>query len=260
MSEEIRMDRGSSRATGSRCNCINYLCAGLEQSSPDPDQSIRFHVQGFIQLCKKAVLSTARAKVNRLFTCTNAYLAPGDNHVNLMTKYCMKEGSYFQIGHKRVTGTNRHGPPKKKSLLADIIKDHESKIPLKDMYLKYPNDLQDVGACTKFRHVQRKLKPNVLYLYGDTGIGKSENILRALRKAKVTYYIKPSGEKWFPGYDQQEVCVIEEFAGAFPCNVFLQLCDRAPFQVEAKGEHIEFNSPWIIITSNIEPEKQCSRG
>ena len=70
------------------------------------------------------------------------------------------------------------------------------------------------------------------------------------------FYFKPSGNKWWPGYEHQEVVILEEFSSCFTCSSFLQLCDRAPFQVEYKGGHVEFNSRFVIILSNLAPGDQ----
>ena len=48
-------------------------------------------------------------------------------------------------------------------------------------------------------------------------------------------YVKPAGSKWFPGYDQQPVCIFEEFDNCFSPGLCLQIADGDELLVESKG-------------------------
>ena len=80
----------------------------------------------------------------------------------------------------------------------------------------------------------QKEAPKVIYIFSETGVGKTTTTTRLLDRHSIRYYVKPSASKWWPGYDNQPVCILEEFTSCFPCTTFLQLCDPVQFQVEIK--------------------------
>lgn len=102
-----------------------------------------------------------------------------------------------------------------------------------------------------------EVEPDVRLYWGDSGAGKTRTALSEAKEAGKSIYIKPAGSKWWPGYEQQDYVLLDDFNGKFfgdcekSClSVMQTLLDRAPMQVETKGGYVQFNSQVIIITSN----------
>ncbi len=133
-----------------------------------------------------------------------------------------------------------------------------ARVDVVDMLRKYPAYAKDVDLLVRTRHTPRLSGQftKLLYLYGSTGVGKTFNTKRAIGDLDLTYYIKPSGDQWWPDYDQEDVVILEEFSSCFTCTKFNQLCDDGRFKVQVKFGHIDFNSKFIICISNRWPEDQ----
>ena len=100
--------------------------------------------------------------------------------------------------------------------------------------------------------------PKVLVLWGPTGTGNTRTVYECFGTANV--FPKPPTTKWWDGYRQERVVLIDDFQGyregkcAIPYDEMLRLLDRYPMRVERKGSSVQVNSEWIVITSNQPPE------
>lgn len=234
---------------------ITYILAGMEQSREEDTH----HINGFVQFGTQKSFVPARDTINNFLGVSNVYLMPiEDKELANYIPYCKKEGAYLELGTRRTLGNNRFTSEyeAKKKKAEKIIEAHKKRKDMKRMIEKDPLSIDMVKKYQGFRAVERTTRPNVLYIHGPKGCGKSENVQLALEKSKYTYYKKPPGEKWFDGYDQDDVCVLEEFQSDFCCSAFLTLCDNRTHRVPIKGNFVNFNSPWIILISNIRPEDQ----
>lgn len=109
--------------------------------------------------------------------------------------------------------------------------------------IKYGSHLLHFRASL-FR--DRDSKPDVVWLHGLTGTGKSRTAQDMFEGSK---YWKPAG-KWWDGYIQQDVVVIDDIrATDYPYQYLLRVLDRYPLLVEFKGGHVSVNSPTFVITA-----------
>ena len=89
--------------------------------------------------------------------------------------------------------------------------------------------------------------------YGTTGTGKSS-------KARADYpgaYIKDPQTRWWDGYTDQEVVIIDDF-DKFQVSQggdMKRWLDHYPFQAPYKGGYQEIRPRKIIVTSNYHPEE-----
>lgn len=139
--------------------------------------------------------------------------------------------------------------------LDTLITDHASS------FVKYSS-----GFYRLLGHIQapRTTVPRVEWYSGGTGTGKSRWALanglrhlhgddwqRALDDGEFTgIYWKMGSNKWWDGYTQQRVVIIDDYrCDLCPFSYLLKLIDRYPFLVEVKGGTVQFNSELIMFTA-----------
>lgn len=99
---------------------------------------------------------------------------------------------------------------------------------------------------------QQRDPPNVYWLWGPTGSGKTRY---AVEQCGEKYWISHD-EKWFDGYDGQEYVILDDVrAGSYMFNWLLRLLDRYPLQVPVKGGFVRWIPKVIYITAPEKPEK-----
>lgn len=109
----------------------------------------------------------------------------------------------------------------------------------------------------KINHMFAK-KPSALnmeqtpgvWLYGGAGVGKTTLC------QKWNHYLKDPRHKWFDGYQQENVCVVDDFAPFHiaQTDILKQLGHQFPFQGETKGGHIWLRPFVTVITSQYLPD------
>lgn len=113
-------------------------------------------------------------------------------------------------------------------------------------YIKYHSGFEklNLSICK-----QRDTKPNVYWLHGPTGSGKTRWVWDNFDDV----YTKDSSE-WWDGYCQNDCILIDDYRGGLRLNYLLQVLDRYPMRVQIKGGYTQLNSPNIVITSCKSPE------
>lgn len=99
-------------------------------------------------------------------------------------------------------------------------------------------------------------KPEVVVLWGPTGVGKS----RLARSYQEDFYVKSSlTEKWWDGYDNQDMVIWDDFRGSdIKFSHLLQLIDGYGAQVQVKGAVIWLKPKKWVFTSSKAPEQWYS--
>ena len=217
------------------------------------DNDIGHHLKGYVQF-KAKKRQTAVIKHFKDYSILNA--TPPENLTSKEYINKFKKGNHQEWG-KRIIHARVARSIEARAIVENIIEDHQKRTDIKVMLRKYPLNARDVvGPLTNLRHKTRIHKPNILYLYGPTGIGKTVNMERAVKLSNLKHYDKPPKMKWWHRYDQQPIVIMEEFSSCIALETFLKICDGTGLLVESKGNLIEFNSPYIIMTSNRSPEDQ----
>lgn len=118
-------------------------------------------------------------------------------------------------------------------------------------YIKFHKGLEKLKSIISPR---RSWKTELIIYWGKSGTGKS-------RKAWEEYpnaYSK-DGSKWWDGYNDQDVVIIDDFEGEIPYREMLKITDRYPYRVQTKGGYSELLVKKIIITSNKHPSEWFQR-
>lgn len=116
-----------------------------------------------------------------------------------------------------------------------------------DIYVRCYNQLKRISSdhCQPVSMVRE-----VNVYWGKTGTGKSRT---AWESGGMDAYAKDPRTKWWDGYHNQEVVIIDEFRGAIDVSHILRWTDRYPVRVETKGSTVALAAKTIYFTSNIDP-------
>lgn len=211
-----------------------YIVYGIEKG-----ESGTPHLQGYIHY-----KNPVRAAFVKATLSNRAHIETRKGTIKQATDYCKKDGSFTERGILSM----RDKPENK---YADIIQ------------LAAANDMETIKEDypMHFFLYQDKIKnlinhPTTIlngelqheWWYGPTGTGKSYKTWTDF----PDHFCKPLN-KWWDGYNFEEVVVIEEWSPKNECSASnLKIwADRYPFTAEVKGSSLQKIRPIkIIVTSN----------
>jgi len=202
------------------------------------------HLQGFI--CFKNPKTYSALKNIPGFSRMHFESMKGTVDQNIT--YCSKQGDYEEYGVKPQQG--------KRSDLDEVVALVESGKRVRDVALECPIQFvkfhKGIERLIGLQAPVRHWKTEVYWFWGSTGTGKSK---RAYEMAEQSsYYVKDPTNKWWCGYEQQDVVIIDDYRRDF-CTFasLLRLMDRYPMTVEWKGTTTQFASKVLIITTPKNP-------
>ena len=199
------------------------------------------HLQGYIEFENAKTLTSVRKSLGG-----RAHVEQRRGTPAQASDYCKKQGVFFERGKLSCQGQRTDIEE-----TAEIVK-NEGVIGVRDkkpkMFIKYGRNIE---RLSELYFEPRTEKPEVIWLWGTTGSGKTfEATLRS-----NNYYIH-NGTKWWNGYRQQEVVILDDYCWDKSEQGFrylLRLLDSYAIQVETKGGMVYFNSPIIYITCEFSP-------
>lgn len=100
---------------------------------------------------------------------------------------------------------------------------------------------------------QRTEQTECWWIFGPSASGKTHvAVVLAEYMGEDEVYWKPQG-KWWPGYRRQPLVIFNEFKADEGIDGLgmLALIDHVPHTVDVKNGHAKFNSPMIVVTSNL---------
>lgn len=199
------------------------------------------HLQGYVEWNNERKFSTVK-KLNKRI---NWRPSNGDAKSNI--KYCSKEDP----------NPYTRGEPAKQGERSDLLACKEmidngcSELEVaEEHFTTWAGNYKALERYKLLKQKHRTTKPKCIWLWGLAGVGKSEYIHKHHNVDDI--YIK-DGTKWWNGYDQQEVVLIDDFDGKWPYRDLLRLLDRYRYQSEVKGNYVKINSPFIYITCEHHP-------
>jgi len=90
----------------------------------------------------------------------------------------------------------------------------------------------------RYTDTPRDYEPQVIWLWGKTGTGKTRTAVSLLPDA---YFKSNGGGKWWPNYDGEEDVIIDDLRSAtYPFLELLGMTDRYPYTIEDKGTIRQF--------------------
>lgn len=200
------------------------------------------HIQGYTELLKKTRFNSLKNIIKR------AHIEARKGTAEQAATYCKKEGNWLEWGERRKQGCRND---------LDRVRISALEEGLRGVTAIY--NLQQIKVAEKFltyNEEPRDWKPEVIWIWGPTGTGKSR---KARELCKEDVYTKNSGSKWWDGYDGHEYIIIDDFRDSWwEITYMLGLLDRYEFQVEIKGGYRQIRARTIVITSAKNPE-DCYR-
>lgn len=199
------------------------------------------HWQGYLHFRNPQTLTRIKALLPR------AHLETQRGTTRQAIEYCKKDGRYHEFGDAPKSAGEKSKDAWKSVIDAAERGDLEwIKSEQPGIYLRYFERLRSL----------RKRHPRILrgdqlpheWWYGPTGTGKS----RTVWELYPTHFQKELN-KWWDGYDDEDVVVIEEWSPKNECTAsFLKIwADRYPFSAQIKGGTLHKIRPEkIIVTSN----------
>lgn len=206
------------------------------------------HIQGYVEFNSPVRYTHLTKK----WPGAHIECAKGDAKDNIA--YCSKSESKI-AGPWQIGEVTTQGQRSDLSEIADMLKISsvaEVARTFPEQFIKYHNGIQKLKS---FYNEKRTWKTIAEYHYGPTGCGKSK---QAYERYPNAYY-KPADNKWWDGYEGEEVVIIDDWRGEIDAAYLLNLLDRYPMKIEMKGSSTEFVSKRVIITSNRKFDFYCKR-
>jgi len=265
------------KATSQNDPNVLLLCAYTEQCP----RTQRWHIQGYVALKKKRRLSSIFDQTLCVWQGEPyvwPYVKPAIYSAWNNKKYCEKDGDGFTVGEAaNWTDEKLKALGKKQGKRTDIeamAKDFkenpwETKL---TKARKFPNQFCHYNrAFDKLLTLERdhqyhseynnsdRAKDMKNYAYvGPPGCGKSHTVEQEVKKLisdnpHLRVYYKTI-QKWWDGYDGEEIVVWDDFRSSMPFSELLNLMDGKPFRREAKGTTICLRAHHIFFTSPKAPK------
>lgn len=188
--------------------------------------------------------------------------------LNPRAHWAMRRGSHDQaLAYVTKEETRQEGPwvlgvaPQqgKRTDLEKVKDDLDAGVSMKEISEKHWGPWLKYHAAfekyTTLRVDHRTAKPIVTVHYGPPGVGKTTSVVEAIERDGLSYYIKDPTSKWWDGYENQDVVILEEFVGGIPYCTLKTLLDFVPTIVEVKNGHRKFTSKHVYIISNHAPHE-----
>lgn len=215
-----------------------YIVLGFEKGEKNGTE----HIQGFIQFEKKVRLTKVK-KINK-----RIHWEIMKSNVESAINYCKKDGVFEERGEVIKQGKRNDLLEAKakvrRSGMRSILGENEE------------YNLQCIKVCEKmltYCEKERDFKPEVIWIYGESGKGKTKYINKKCAEVGDAYW--HDGTQWWDGYDAHSIVVMDDFRGSnMKMNYLLKLIDRYPHRVQVKGGYRQMLAKTFYISSIEHPK------
>ena len=250
---------------------IAYLCCQPEMGK-EGTEHLQFH---FVTKNPRTVNAAGFIRMGIDLGFVGAHIEVRKGTFDQAEEYCSKEGSDGRIDGYEVTRLGDRPPGQGArsdlySLQDDLI---EGKLTFEDLLLKYPmehsrykrhwEDLEDHQK----RKIYRKEMPEAIWLWGDSGAGKSHLLFTKYAELEwITtgelYLFDLEVNKWWDGFNPS-VCKtvgLNEFRGQVRFSTLMAWVDKWPMNVPVRGrQSIPLKFDTLVVTSVFHPKDVYKR-
>lgn len=216
---------------------VTYLVEGKEVGEKGTP-----HIQGYLEYHTSVCLKTLKNIIGDKF---HWEIRRGTGQQ--ASDYCKKDGDWDEWG----TMKNPNGNRKDWSDMRHKMEDGEGIKTLLDDGYDSLQCLQYLERVAKYAEKPRNFKPYVIWIWGDSGVGKSK---WANDNFPDAYWAESF--QWWDGYDQHEVVVIDDYRADFcKFHELLKLIDRYPHKIPIKGGYRQLKNKVFVFTSPKSPDE-----
>lgn len=222
---------------------VTYLVYGFECG----EQGTK-HLQGYIEYSTRVRASTVKMGVGE-----RTHVEPRRGSSTQAAAYCRKDGNYTEFGTLSVSQQGRRSDLEEiQSLLEKGTKEEEISSLYFKQWCRYWKSFKRFADLRKPPRMRSSLR--VLVLWGEPGTGKTRFATEYARSRDIPFWISFSDTlRWFDGYEQERVVILDDFRGGARWQDLLRLLDIYEQRVEVKGGTVSWNPEEIWITSNVHP-------
>lgn len=215
----------------------DYLIIGKEVG-----ESLTPHLQAYIY--KKSKINFAALKKRN----PKAHIEPANGSPAQNQAYCSKQKDYKEYGTLPMQG-------KRNDIKA--VKDVLVKTGKISDVIEVATNLQTIRLAetlVKYIEPKRNWKPNVTWIWGPTGAGKTK---LAHEMTKDAYLKNTATGMWWDGYDAHEDVIIDDVKDQSrqSYSLLLELLDRYSVRIQVKGGTRQFLAKNIVVTSLHSPSE-----
>lgn len=203
------------------------------------------HLQGFVYFANPRAFNG----VKKLFPRAHIEIMKGT--IEQAANYCKKDGDFVEFGDLPKQGLRNDLNEIKDSIMNGISVDTIA-MDNPVIYHQYGRTLNKIEDL-KMRNIYRTEMTKGEWYFGPSGVGKSELLYKDFKPNECYSY--PYDGRWWDGYAQQPMVVIDEFRGQIPFNELLRMCDKHPnYSVARRGrEPLPFVSKIVRLSSSMPP-------
>lgn len=199
------------------------------------------HLQGYFELKKQSRFNAIKCINLRM------HFEKRKGSQEQAIAYCKKDGVYEENGNRKVQGD--------RSDLKKITADLSDGKSIRELLLGDGLSYQQLCFAQKAQPYLLKnklLRRKCIWCYGPTGTGKSHFAKTFAPLDEI--YFKKHDTKWWCGYNNEKIVVIDEFRACdMKLSELLILLDDLPYRIEYKGGSTLLQAELIIITTPRSP-------
>jgi len=185
------------------------------------------------------------------------HATPADKNEKACIDYCQKDDTRAPETTWTLLGTAKEQGKRNDLVYAcSLIKEGGIKRVQQEVphtYVRYHAGFEKLELAINNKPRNRNNPISVLVLWGPTGVGKTKLAWEVAEATGLEIYNKNCSHKWWPGYLNQKVVIMDEYLSQIKLDELLKILDRYPLDIENKGGNRELEATFFIITSNYDP-------
>lgn len=213
----------------------------------------RRHLQGFVSLQKKLRMVAFKTALGD----NKAHVEVSRGTIKQASDYCKKDGDFVEFGDKPKEKNVAGGEARKRQYDAawDAAKTGEFESIESSIKLHCFSNILKINSYYQCRRQIPDLEPGSIvgtWFIGTKGVGKSFNSRAIAKLYGFTLYNK-SLNKWWGGYDDQDVVLLEDIDHKTADNMSHHIktwVDEYPFNAQPKNMEILIRPRHFFVTSN----------